>query len=66
MTEAQSEPCQPSEMWFFVKTFNSYKAITIFGKSFALAVWYDSEYASEWNLKQEKKGTSIFQSENYA
>ena len=28
----------------------------IFGKSFILDVWHGSEYASEWDLKQEEKG----------
>ena len=40
--------------------------LTIFGKSFILDVWHDSEYVSEWDLKQEKKATTIFQAGNYA
>ena len=34
--------------------------LTIFGKSFTLDVWHDSEYASEWDLKQEKKRNNYF------
>ena len=66
MTEAQSEPCYTFKMKFFVKIFNGYKTLINFGKSFILDVWHGSEYASEWDLKQEKKGTTIFQAGNYA
>ena len=47
-------------MKFFVKMFNGWKTLTIFGKSFILDVWHSSEYGSEWDLKQEKKRNNYF------
>ena len=32
----------------------------MFDKSFILDVWHGPEYASEWDLKQEKKGNNYF------
>ena len=45
-------------MKFFVQIFNGWKTLTIFSKS--LDVWHGSEYASEWDLKQERKRNNYF------
>ena len=47
-------------MKLFVKIFNGLKPFTIFDKNFILDVSEGSEYASEWDLRQEKGRKQLF------
>ena len=48
-SEAYSEPSQKPKMERFVKIFDRWKPLIIFGKCSILDVWLGSEYASAYN-----------------